>query len=234
MSAGWVLTIAGSGPAVKPGVDRERLGVVVSEQGRGQSGPQGGERMVWSVSIRGKDVEVTEAIRAYILERLGPLDHYRPTVREVQVELELEKTRSPVERHVVKVTAIAAGQLFRAEERAADVRVAIDEAAAKLRERLGRVKEAEEAARQHHPPSRALASEPLAMALSPAPEIPPAIVQTTRALWKPMTLDEALDQMALLGKEVFLFLRAETGLPAVVHRLPTGGYGLIEPEIAQG
>jgi len=55
-------------------------------------------------------------------------------------------------------------------------------------------------------------------------------VKTKRFLVKPMTVDEAISQMELLGHDFFLFLDADTERLNLLYRRDDGNYGLIEPE----
>jgi putative sigma-54 modulation protein len=58
------------------------------------------------------------------------------------------------------------------------------------------------------------------------------VVKSKRFLVKPMPIDEAINQMELLGHDFFLFVDADTGLLKVLYRRSDGNYGLIEPEEA--
>ncbi|MDK2902211.1 MAG: putative sigma-54 modulation protein, partial [Clostridiales bacterium] len=59
-----------------------------------------------------------------------------------------------------------------------------------------------------------------------------AVVRTKRFALKPMSIEEAITQMELLGHDFFVFNNAETDEVNVVYRRRNGGYGLIEPEYA--
>ena len=61
----------------------------------------------------------------------------------------------------------------------------------------------------------------------------PQIVRVKQFVMKPMTPDEAVLEMDMLGHGFFLFENAETGLSSVVYRRSDGGYGLIEPRLAR-
>ena len=58
------------------------------------------------------------------------------------------------------------------------------------------------------------------------------LVRTKRFTMKPMSVDDAIAQMDMLGHSFFLFLNEETGSAAVVYRRQDGDYGLLEPENA--
>jgi len=61
-------------------------------------------------------------------------------------------------------------------------------------------------------------------------EAPRKVVKTKRFLVKPMSLDEAISQMELLGHDFFLFVDADTEKVNLLYRRKDGNYGLIEPE----
>ena len=68
------------------------------------------------------------------------------------------------------------------------------------------------------------------MAISPLEEEGPRVVKTKRFAMKPMSLDEAILQMDLLGHNFYVFRNARTDEVNVLYRRHEGNYGLIEPE----
>ncbi len=184
--------------------------------------------------VRGKNLEVSEAMRAHVEKKLGRLDRYLDSVAQTEVEISLEKTRAASDRYAVQVTMLTNGSIVRSEERAHDVPTAVDAVVEVLQRRLVGLKE-KHYRRSKTAPKEALA-EALAADLGPESvesedvhEVPVARVK--RVAIKPMSVDEAAEQMELLGHDFFLFYNSATNLVSVVYRRFSGDYGLIEAEL---
>lgn len=172
--------------------------------------------------IKGKNLEVTEAIKEYVEQRLGKLGHYLTGVTTVGVELAQEKTRALENRYVVQVTIDRQGTLLRAEERAADVYTAIDAVTDVITRQIERYK-----GKLYRRKRRTSAlREGVAME-----EEPTRVVKIKRFPVKPMSVDEAVDQMELLGHDFFLFFNQDAAQFNLLYRRKDGNYGLIEPEL---
>ncbi len=78
------------------------------------------------LSIKGKNVEVTDRLNDYVEQKIGKLDRYLPTISEVWVELSTEGARAAQDRQVCQVTVRANGTILRAEERSDDMFTSID------------------------------------------------------------------------------------------------------------
>ncbi|MBI2955148.1 MAG: ribosome-associated translation inhibitor RaiA [Chloroflexi bacterium] len=178
------------------------------------------------IVIKGKNMDVPEQLRDYIQKKLGKLDRYLDNVSSATVELSHEKTKSAVDRYVAQATFVASGTILRGEEKAFDVRAAIDAVADVMQRQAVRYKE-KLYSRGRVPSSKGAAIEAEATAW---PE--KRIVKTKQFPSKPMTLDEAVDQMELLGHDFFVFHNSETGQVNVLYIREDGDYGLMEPEAA--
>ena len=88
------------------------------------------------IITKGKNVEVTPELRATAQRKVARLARYAPGVRTVEVEFSVEHTKSVVDREIVQLTLELDGNVLRAEERAADVQVALDAAVDQLRNQL--------------------------------------------------------------------------------------------------
>ncbi len=171
--------------------------------------------------ISGKNVEVSDWLREYVEKKIGKLDRYLPTLTEARVELTLENTRNANQSQVVQVTLRTNGTIMRGEERAADFTVAVDTVADKLYKQIERYK-----GKRYH--SRA-AGEKTPTETTPTAEMP-RIVRVKRFRITPMSEEEAIEQMELLGHNFFVFANREHGTINVLYRRNDGNYGLIEPE----
>jgi putative sigma-54 modulation protein len=186
--------------------------------------------------IKGKNVEVNDQLRSYVTKRLGKLDRYLDNILSAQVELSAEKTRSTETRQVVQVTVDANGTILRGEEKAADMYAAVDAVTDKMERQIKRYKERlyhrgkMAAGRRPAPPSLAEAVMPEeAEVAEEEDEEEGRIVRTKMIDLKPMSAEEAIEQMELLGHNFFVFLNAEDDGINVVYKRLNGNYGLLVP-----
>ncbi|MCL5959118.1 MAG: ribosome-associated translation inhibitor RaiA [Chloroflexi bacterium] len=181
------------------------------------------------IVIKGKNTEVSEPLREYVEKKLGKLDRYLDNISTVTVELSKEMSKNAVNRHIIQVTVLTNGTILRGEEKAGDPHSAVDTVADVLHRQITRYKEKlyrrgrTAASRAAVPESREPEEE--------QEELGPRIVKTKQFAYKPVTLDEAIDQMELLGHDFFIFLNSATDQVNVLYRRRDGDYGLIEPEI---
>ena len=174
--------------------------------------------------ISGKNLEVSDGLKDYVEKKVGKLDRYLPSLTEARVELALEKTKNAKQRQVVQVTLRTNGTILRGEERSSDFGAAIDTVVDKLHRQIERYKTKHSHARTPVEPEVANA-----VAMAPGEEV--RIVRKKRFHILPMTEEEAIEQMELLGHNFFLFADRNDGKLNVVYRRNDGDYGLIEPEI---
>jgi len=172
------------------------------------------------------NVEISETIQKYAERRIGKLSRYLPTISEGKLEISREDTKLPEQRFTVQVTLDSKGVLIRAQEKAEDVRTAIDRVVDALTNRIERYKG------KLYDKGRGISLARQGAAVEAQElEIPRRIVRTKHFLIKPMLEDEAIDQMELLGHDFFLFINADTDKLNLLYRRKDGNYGLIEPEI---
>jgi len=171
------------------------------------------------------DVEVSETIRAYVEKKVGKLGRYLPTLDEGKVELSQEGTKLPQHRFTVQVTLDSRGVLIRAQEKSKDMRAAIDKVVDVLSKRIERYKG------KLYDKSRGVSFARQGAAIEEEEtEVPKRVVKTKHFLVKPMPVDEAINQMELLGHDFFLFVDADTDRLNLLYRRDDENYGLIEPE----
>jgi putative sigma-54 modulation protein len=178
--------------------------------------------------IKGKNVEITDWLRQYVEKKIGKLDRYLPSITEARVELAVQNTKSAHDRQVAQVTVRSNGAILRAEEKSDDMFASIDAVLGKMLRQIARLK----GKREHR--GRAAGGEPVPL---PEPaeaeeEIERTVVRVKRFLVQPMTQDEAIEQMELLGHDFFLFYNNESESMNVLYRRNDGNYGLLQPEMA--
>jgi len=178
------------------------------------------------LQITGKNVKLVPTARRYIERKLGKLSRHLPNIVESKVEVAEEKTKSPEQRFVIQVTIDSNGTLLRGEERGENLFVAIDKVVAVLDRQIERYKgklydkgRGSSFARSEFNPE-VEAEKPVGK-----------VVRVKRFAVKPMSVDEAIDQMELLGHDFFLFFNADTEGLNLLYRRKDANYGLIEPEL---
>ncbi|MET7769736.1 ribosome-associated translation inhibitor RaiA [Nocardia sp. NPDC005366] len=203
------------------------------------------------VVVKGLNVEVPDHYRIYVAEKLSRLERFDPSIFLFDVELFHERNRRQRKScQRVEITARAKGPVVRAEACADSFYAALESATAKLESRLRRTKDrrrvhygektplsvAEATAELVDDQLFALASGELDTHRHPgadsteSPEYeagPGHIVRTKVHTAAPMSVDDALYQMELVGHDFFLFHDKETDRPSVVYRRHAFDYGLI-------
>jgi putative sigma-54 modulation protein len=188
--------------------------------------------------IKGRNMEVNDRLKEYVEKKLGKMDRYLPDIQEIRVELAEEKSRKISEREVVQVTMRSNGTLLRAEERDADIYSAIDTVSDKLHGQIARYKgkrrrkmERAQVARIEAEEIGSIGVAAEAVAGPEAEFFEGRIVRTKRFPMVPMSEDEAIDQMELLGHDFFVFYNARDAAVNVLYRRSDGNFGLLQPEL---
>lgn len=184
------------------------------------------------IHFRTQHITVPDDVRQYAAKKLSALERYLPRLREVTVEFTYEDTRAADQRIVVQITANSNGTLLRAEERGPDLRSTIDLASDVIRRQARRHKERRYSANRTAAPWPAppSPSDELEEPLDEPETALGKVVRVKRFPVKPMTEEEAVEQMELLGHTFFLFFDADAGSYALLYRRRDGQYGLILPE----
>lgn len=173
------------------------------------------------IKISGKNFEVTDALKEKVAKKIGKMDKFFNPDTEAQVTLSVEKNRQ-----IVEVTILFNGTVIRAEVANDDMYAAVDKAADILEGQIRKNKT--RLAKQLH--EGAFKGDNFTFDNEIEEEQEFRIVRTKRFAIKPMTVEEAVLQMNLIGHEFFVFSNADTKEVNVVYRRKNGHYGLIEPE----
>ncbi len=176
------------------------------------------------INVRGKNIEVTPALSEYAEKRLSKLDKHFDDKSDMQVVLSVIR-----EDHIVEVTVTLNGLMLRAEESTGDMYTSIDMVVEKLDRQVRKYKtRMTRTLRQRG--VRVISEKHAALEAEERAGEEPRIVRNKRFTLKPMTVEEAILQMDLLGHSFFVFSSAESEAVNVVYRRRDGHYGLIEPE----
>jgi ribosomal subunit interface protein len=205
------------------------------------------------IVVKGRNVEVPDHYRQHVADKLQKVERYDHKLIRVDVELFHERNpRQSDHCQRVEITCASRGPVIRAEACAADFYSALDAAIAKLDSRLSRAADRRRVHRGRHAPvSVAEATASLAFT-QPAPagvatlsgrdsqvesdgldlldeqdDQPWHIVREKEHPSEPMTVDDALFHMELLGHDFYLFNDKESGRPSVVYRRKAYDYGVM-------
>lgn len=174
------------------------------------------------ISISGKNIEVSDYLKNLAEKKVGKLDRYFPKDTEVQVTLAVERNR-----HIVEVTIPYDGGIIRGEEVTGDMYASIDNVLDKLEKQIVRHKTK---LGKNLKAEAFKYTEPLYSDHFDEEEEDSKLVRVKRFSMKPMTVEEAMLQMDLLGHSFYVFSNGDTGDINVVYRRRDGNVGLIEPE----
>jgi putative sigma-54 modulation protein len=174
--------------------------------------------------VKGKNVEVTETIRAYAEEKLGKLERHLNDPTRVELELAVERNPSIADNQVAEATVWTKGPVLRARESSSDMKASIDQLADKLQRQVKRYRQKR---RRRNARNN---DHPVGVPVIPA-EQEPVIVKSKQFALNPMTPEDAVLQLELVGHDFFVFKNTDSGEVSVVYRRRDGNYGLIEPQL---
>lgn len=174
------------------------------------------------LEIIAKNLKDTETIESYVNKKIGKLSRYLPNINEGKVEIREEKTRSSQQRFTVQVTLNSKGTLLRGEERGDSVYAAVDAVYEVMSRQIERFKG------KRYRKGR---GAPLRPVLVEEAEAVPKVVRVKRLVARTMSVEDAAEQMELLGHDFFLFVNDDNEALSLLYRREDGDYGLIEPEL---
>lgn len=197
------------------------------------------------IVVKGRNSEISERFREHVAEKLQRIEKFDSRQKIQRVEVEVIHEKNPRQRdHAarIEITLRSPGPVIRAESAAADQHAALDVGVDKLESRLRRTAER---AREHRSGGRSPASlaeagpEPTPV-VEEADEVPvrmagsvevigdgPLVVREKTHTSTPMTLDQALYEMELVGHDFYLFIEKDSMEPSVVYRRQGYDYGVI-------
>ena len=201
------------------------------------------------VVVSSRNCEVSDRFREHVEEKLARLEKHNHRIIRVEVLLEKEARPREPERTVrVELTAKSKGPIVRAEASAEDKMAALDLALDKMASQMRRAADRRKVHRGQHKPEslgEAMARSAPAMTESPDEESVaerkvgpvtvtgdgPLVVREKSHAAAPMTLEQALYEMELVGHDFYLFVDKESERPSVVYRRRGYDYGVISLEV---
>ncbi|HTJ35633.1 MAG TPA: ribosome-associated translation inhibitor RaiA [Dactylosporangium sp.] len=209
------------------------------------------------IVVKGRNVEVPDHYRQHVADKLAKVERYDHKLIRVDVELFHERNpRQSDHCQRVEITCYSRGPVIRAEACAADFYSALDVAIGKLDSRLSRAADRRRVHRGRHAPV-SVAAATASLAFTPperynattlatktetaptgrtgegfdlveeADDQPWHIVREKEHPGEPMTVDDALFHMEMLGHDFYLFNDKESGRPSVVYRRRAYDYGVM-------
>jgi putative sigma-54 modulation protein len=168
-------------------------------------------------NIHGKNIEVTEAIKGYIESKIGRVEKYfKDTDLTATVTIRVRGKEQ-----IVEVTIPASKMVLRAEEKHADLYAAVDLVSDKLERQI----------RKNKTKARKNLKQTIIFndfAVDAAEDVDDSIVKRKVIDTKPMSEEEAILQMELIGHDFFLFKNDKTNDVCVVYKRKDKGYGILE------
>jgi len=184
------------------------------------------------LTIQGHGLELGVGFENFVKRKTGKLERYLPGIEEMRVEVTKQSAKDDAPKEL-ELTIRRRHTLLRVEERNADVFAALDSALDKMYHRIARYKGRRIDMRH----AMAAAEEDQELAQAEALPIDEdevmeeqRVMRTKSFTITPMSTDEAIEQMELLGHDFFVFIHADDAATKVVYRRKTGDYGLLQPE----
>lgn len=189
--------------------------------------------------IQGNNIEVTDAIHNYVQQKLEKaVKHFHNLATKVDVHLSVASHNRANDTHQAEVTVYANGTVIRAQESSENLYASIDMVADKIARQLRKYKE-----KQLHKKTHAQTNirevelteeEPIEIDFPSAktPQLPEEVVRTKYFAMPPMTVQEALEQLQIIDHDFYMFCNSATNKINVIYCRNHGGYGVIQPRIA--
>ncbi|WP_025619326.1 ribosome hibernation-promoting factor, HPF/YfiA family [Salinispora cortesiana] len=202
------------------------------------------------IVVKGRNVEVPDHFRVHVAEKLAKIERYDHKIIRVDVELFHERNPRQADHcQRVEITCFSRGPVMRAEAGTSDFYSALDAAIARLDARMRRAADRRRVHHGRHAPISVAAATaglpvtdlvagPLSADTATATAVaeraeeerddqPWHIAREKVHPAEPMTIDDALFQMELVGHDFYLFQDKESGRPSVVYRRHAYDYGII-------
>lgn len=188
--------------------------------------------MAQKTEIVARNMRLTDNLKDYIEKKAAKLERHLQEIEEIRVEVSHVKTaRNAMDRHVAQLTLHGKGFILRTEERADDIHAAFDTALDKMQRQVERYKGKHYRGRGDGRSAAEVVEEPMPIDEETG-ELLPLIGRRKKFIVLPMSEEEAVEQMRLLGHDnFFIFFNAEQNSMQVLYRRRDGTYGLIEPVI---
>ncbi len=174
-------------------------------------------------NVTARNVEINPEIKNYLERKLGKFDRQLENIIETRVEVSEEKTRSAQDRFLVRAAIKGSVINIYGEERGANILNATDKTAANIKRQIAHQK-----GKLQEKGAVSIRTE---MAYPPPPEkTSGGIIGVKTMEVKPMSLDEALSQIKLMGYEFLMFQNTDTRSVNLLIRRADGNFDLVKSQ----
>ena len=203
------------------------------------------------IIVQGRNAEISDRFKEYVSDKLSKVEQFAPRAQRVEVEVTHEPHLAQTDvTEKIEITVIDKGPVIRAEASASDRGAALDLATTKLIERLRRARDRKKDHRKkdgngHASTELNIDLDELNAGVKATPKVEdtvprepgvaieqqlgdsPVIVRQKLHEAEPMSVDQALYEMELVGHPFYLFIDEETKQPCVVYHRHGWTYGVI-------
>jgi len=188
--------------------------------------------------VKTRNFELNEKIRDYSEKKIkNKIEKLLDRMTKTEVKFVMEKNPRISENNRVEVTAFASGAVIRVTDTGTDIFEAIDKVSSKLERQIKKYRDKmTRKGRKNHKNTLDITSAEIGKMGSAdsgdiEEKIRESIVKTKSFVLKPISPEEAVIQMEMLGHDFFVFINSETERTAVIYKRRDSNYGLIEPTI---
>ncbi len=197
--------------------------------------------------IQGKNIEITDAMRAHVQQKIEKATaHFQPLISKVDVNLSVQNNPRIAPNQSTEVTLFLSNAIVRAEESSESLYASIDMVTDKITRQLRKYK-----GKRRHQDHTSVRPTDIDKALSNAeitpensadisevishqPALPAAVVRTKYFAMPPMSVQEALENLELVGHDFYMFRNIDSNEINVIYERNHGGYGLLLPRQNHG
>ncbi len=194
------------------------------------------------IVVTGLHTEVPDRFRRHVEDKLAKVEQLSPRVQRIDVKISHESNPRQADTcERVELTVKAKGPVIRAEASADDPYAALDLAQEKLLERLRRVRDKGKVHHGRRQPASVRVGDGLVDVVEPEQPVDeaddlgesPIVIREKTHAGPPMSVQDALDHMELVGHDFYLFCDTASGKPSVVYRRRGWSYGVLRLETTE-
>lgn len=192
------------------------------------------------IKIQAKNIDLNPHAEEYIHKKFNRLQRHLPNLDDAKMEVSMTQARATRDRVEAQMTLNISGYTLRGQDRGVNLFAAVDAVTdvvdRQIRRFKGKVYHSSQARKARGGfrdiPPEAIIEMPDAVEEEDALEEIGQVVRTKRHSMPPMSVEDAILQMEMLGHSFFLFFNMDTDEYNVAYRRRDGDYGVIEPELA--
>ena len=176
--------------------------------------------------IKARNMELDESVRNYAEKKIkSKVNKYLDKAIKIEVKLNFEKNPKINLNNLAEVTVFTGGSVIRATDSGMDMFEAIDKVSSKIERQIKKYRN------KIIQRGRKNFNDKVVPEKGIEEKIRKQIVKTKNFAIKPITPEEAVMQMEMLGHDFFVFINSESEKTAVIYRRKDSNYGLIEPSV---